>query len=89
MTNLGMEVALKKLGLPLHRVKVGDRYILEKLLADGLTLGGESSGHIICLDRTSTGDGIVSALQVLSAAYCEPNAAELSSKPVCKNTRRR
>ncbi len=67
MTNLGLEVALRALGLELHRVKVGDRYIMERLLAEKLILGGENSGHIICLDRTSTGDGIISALQVLAA----------------------
>ena len=67
MSNLGLEVALRNLGLELHRAKVGDRYVLERLLADQLILGGESSGHIICLDRTTTGDGIVAALQVLTA----------------------
>jgi phosphoglucosamine mutase len=67
MTNLGMEQALEQLGMRLLRVKVGDRYILERLIADGLMLGGESSGHIICLDRTTTGDGIIAALQVLTA----------------------
>jgi phosphoglucosamine mutase len=67
MTNIGLEIALHGLGLALHRVKVGDRYIMERLLADNLILGGETSGHIICLDRTTTGDGIVSALQVLAA----------------------
>jgi len=67
MTNLGLEVALRALGLDLHRVKVGDRYVMERLLAENLILGGENSGHIICLDRTTTGDGIISALQVLAA----------------------
>ncbi len=67
MTNLGLERALRALGLELRRARVGDRYVLEQLLVENLLLGGESSGHIICLDRTSTGDGIVSALQVLSA----------------------
>ncbi|MDX1606456.1 MAG: phosphoglucosamine mutase [Candidatus Competibacterales bacterium] len=67
MTNLGLERALYELGSRLHRVKVGDRYILERLLADSLVLGGETSGHIICLDKTTTGDGIVAALQVLAA----------------------
>jgi phosphoglucosamine mutase len=67
MTNLGLEMALRALGLELRRAKVGDRYVLEQMLAENLLLGGESSGHIICLDRTSTGDGIVSALQILSA----------------------
>lgn len=67
MTNLGLEIALRALGLDLRRVKVGDRYVMEALLAENLILGGENSGHIICLDRTTTGDGIISALQVLSA----------------------
>jgi phosphoglucosamine mutase len=67
MTNLGLEHALDSLGVPLHRTKVGDRYILERMHAENLTLGGENSGHIICLDRTTTGDGMVSALQVLAA----------------------
>ena len=65
MTNLGMEHALQALGIPLQRARVGDRYVLELLQREGWCVGGESSGHIICLDRTSTGDGIVSALQVL------------------------
>lgn len=65
MTNLGLELALATLGVPLLRARVGDRYVLEMLLEHQGALGGESSGHIICLDRTSTGDGIVSALQVL------------------------
>ena len=67
MTNLGLEIALKELGVSLRRAKVGDRYVLECMLAENLLLGGENSGHIICLDRTTTGDGIVAALQVLSA----------------------
>ncbi len=66
MTNLGLEHALADLGIGLERVRVGDRFIMEKLEAEGWVLGGEPSGHIICLDRTTTGDGIVSALQVLS-----------------------
>lgn len=67
MTNLGMEHALAKLGVPVVRAKVGDRYVLETLVERGWKLGGENSGHIICLDRHTTGDGIVSALQVLAA----------------------
>ena len=67
MTNLGLEHALARLGLPVVRARVGDRYVLETLLERGWKLGGENSGHIICLDRHSTGDGIVSALQVLAA----------------------
>ncbi len=67
MSNLGLEIALHELGLGLHRAKVGDRYVMELLLAENLLLGGESSGHIICLDKTTTGDGIISALQVLAS----------------------
>lgn len=66
MTNLGMEMALKEAGISLYRAAVGDRYVLEMMRAQGCNVGGESSGHIICLDRTTTGDGIVSALQVLA-----------------------
>lgn len=67
MSNLGLELAVKTLGLDFKRAQVGDRYILEMLNAHGWTVGGESSGHIICLDLTTTGDGIISALQVLEA----------------------
>ena len=67
MSNLGMETALKKSGLGFVRADVGDRYVMEELQSRGWTIGGESSGHIICLDRTTTGDGIVAALQVLAA----------------------
>lgn len=68
MSNLGLELALRELDVPFLRAKVGDRYVLEMLLANDGLLGGESSGHIICLDRTTTGDGVVSALQVLERA---------------------
>lgn len=67
MSNLGMELALKELDIPFVRANVGDRYVLEQMQKRGWVLGGESSGHIICLDETSTGDGIVAALQVLAA----------------------
>lgn len=67
MTNLGLEEALQERGLDLRRAAVGDRYVLELMKETGWTLGGETSGHIICLDRMTTGDGIVAALQVLSA----------------------
>jgi phosphoglucosamine mutase len=67
MSNLGFEHALQRLGLGFVRVKVGDRYIMEALKGTDGILGGEPSGHIICRDRTSTGDGIVAALQVLAA----------------------
>jgi phosphoglucosamine mutase len=67
MSNFGLELALRAAGLELVRAKVGDRYIMEILAAHGWSLGGESSGHIICLDLTTTGDGVISALQVLEA----------------------
>ncbi|WP_108650016.1 phosphoglucosamine mutase [Dongshaea marina] len=67
MANLGLELALKTLGIPFARAKVGDRYVMEMLKERGWTLGGENSGHIICLNQTTTGDGIVAALQVLAA----------------------
>ncbi|PHV10826.1 phosphoglucosamine mutase [Chitinimonas sp. BJB300] len=67
MSNLGFEHALNKLGIPFARAKVGDRYVLELLKQEGWLLGGESSGHLLCLDKHSTGDAIVSALQVLAA----------------------
>jgi phosphoglucosamine mutase len=65
MTNLGLEKGLRALGVEFHRAKVGDRYVLELLREKGGRLGGETSGHLICLDKTTTGDGLVSALQVL------------------------
>jgi len=67
MTNLGMEHALGRLSLAFGRAKVGDRYVLELLQENGWQLGGETSGHILCLDKHTTGDGIISALQVLHA----------------------
>lgn len=69
MSNLGLEIALQRDGIDFKRAKVGDRYVMELLNSGGWTLGGESSGHIICLDRTSTGDGIVAALQVVYAVH--------------------
>jgi phosphoglucosamine mutase len=80
MTNLGMEHGLKRLGLDLLRAKVGDRYVLEMLNEHKGILGGENSGHIICLDRTTTGDGIISALQVMAEMECTgKNLHELKS----------
>lgn len=66
MTNFGLEIAMKAMGVEFIRAKVGDRYVLELLQKRGWLLGGESSGHIVCLDLTTTGDGIVSALQLVS-----------------------
>ena len=71
MSNLGFEHAIGRLGLPFARAKVGDRYVLEMMHEKGWTLGGENSGHIICLDRHTTGDGIIAALQVLAALQQE------------------
>lgn len=67
MSNLGLELALQSEGIPFVRAAVGDRYVLSELQSRGWKVGGESSGHIMCLDLTSTGDGIISALQVLAA----------------------
>ncbi len=69
MSNLGLELALKRCGIGFERVNVGDRYILERLQEKEWAIGGEPSGHIICLDRTTTGDGIISALQVLAEVH--------------------
>ena len=67
MTNMALEVAFKELGVGFKRAKVGDRYVLEVMRENGWLFGGEGSGHLLALDKHSTGDGIVSALQVLSA----------------------
>lgn len=67
MTNMAVEVALRERGIPFVRAKVGDRYVLEELTARGWQLGGEGSGHLLALDKHTTGDGIVSALQILQA----------------------
>ena len=67
MSNLALERALAKLAIPFERAQVGDRYVVEKLLEKGWLLGGENSGHLLCLDKHSTGDGIIAALQVLAA----------------------
>jgi phosphoglucosamine mutase len=69
MTNLGMEHGLKRLGINLLRANVGDRYVLEMMNEHQGILGGENSGHIICLDRTTTGDGIIAALQIMAEMY--------------------
>jgi len=67
MTNMAVEQALSQRGIPMARAKVGDRYVLEELTARGWQLGGEGSGHLLALDRHTTGDGIVSALQIMQA----------------------
>jgi phosphoglucosamine mutase len=67
MSNLGLELALAEMKIPFVRTKVGDRYVVEAMKENGWDLGGEGSGHVLCSDLNSTGDGIVSALQVLRA----------------------
>ncbi|HEY5019799.1 MAG TPA: phosphoglucosamine mutase [Steroidobacteraceae bacterium] len=66
MSNFGLELALRRLGIEFIRAPVGDRHVLAKLIESGGVLGGETSGHILCLDRTTTGDGLITALQILS-----------------------
>lgn len=81
MSNLGLELALNDLNVAFVRTPVGDRYVMQEMLERGWNLGGESSGHIICLDITTTGDGIVSALQALAAIVnCEQPLSDLTSK---------
>lgn len=67
MSNMGLELELKQLGVPFVRARVGDRYVLEKMQEKGWRIGAENSGHVILLDKTTTGDGIIAGLQVLSA----------------------
>ena len=67
MSNMSLEIALKMLGVPFLRANVGDRYVLEKMVENDWTLGGENSGHIIIADKNTTGDGIVASLAVLAA----------------------
>lgn len=88
MSNFGLEQAIRGLGLDFHRAKVGDRYILEMLNGNGWSLGGETSGHIICRAFTTTGDGVVAALQVLGAMRQSGKslaalAADLTKLPQC------
>lgn len=66
MSNFGLEKAVEALGVPFLRTQVGDRYVLEALLENQWKIGGENSGHVVCLDKTTTGDGIIAALQVLT-----------------------
>jgi phosphoglucosamine mutase len=83
MTNFALERRLQELGVPFARAKVGDRYVLELLEEKGWVLGGEGSGHLLCLDCHTTGDGIVSALQVLAAMRRQDNSlAELTAELV-------
>lgn len=81
MSNLGFEHAVGRLGVPFARAKVGDRYVLELMHSNGWRVGGENSGHIICLDHHTTGDAIVSALQVLAAL----RASDVSLEDACRD----
>lgn len=82
MSNLGLEQALLHHGLALERTAVGDRYVMERLLQKGWLLGGENSGHLICLDKHSTGDGIVAALAVLRALIEQQASLETAAREV-------
>ena len=80
MSNFGLELALKERNIPFLRSAVGDRHVHKALVSNGWTLGGEASGHLLCLDRASTGDGIVSALQILEVMVSTGKSlAELAS----------
>ncbi len=80
MTNFGIEQALGQIGIGFERAPVGDRYVLERMKKHGANLGGEASGHVLCLDRASTGDALVTALAALEAlgGYCDELDAALS-----------
>jgi phosphoglucosamine mutase len=81
MTNQGVEIALRELGVPLARANVGDRYVLEQLQEQQWLLGGEGSGHMLILDKHSSGDGIISGLQVLQACLqTKQSLAQILSK---------
>jgi phosphoglucosamine mutase len=82
MSNLAFELALENLAIPFERAKVGDRYVLERMLIRGWRLGGENSGHILCLDQHTTGDGIVAALQVLCALRLSRTTLKKACAPV-------
>ena len=84
MTNYGLERAFAQCGVPFQRVNVGDRYIHQALVDSGGLLGGEASGHLLCLDRASTGDGIVSALQVLEALQRDQQSVTAALDGFCK-----
>ena len=83
MSNFGLELALERLGIDFVRANVGDRYVMEQLAARGWVLGGESSGHIICLDKSTTGDGIVAALQVVAAMKVRGESLQSLLSDIC------
>jgi phosphoglucosamine mutase len=84
MSNFGLEQALQRLGVPFLRANVGDRYVLQQLKQHGGMLGGETSGHILCLDRATTGDGIVAALAVLQALATSGDDLASARAPLVK-----
>ncbi len=86
MSNLGFEHALKQDGIELIRAKVGDRYVLEQLKNNNLLLGGENSGHIICMDKHTTGDGIIAALQALEAILAKNMTIQEALQHIPKST---
>lgn len=82
MSNYGLERALFELNIPFLRTKVGDRYVLESLKEQDWKIGGEASGHIVCLDKTSTGDGIIAALQILACMVKQEKTLEQLTQDV-------
>jgi phosphoglucosamine mutase len=84
MSNFGLAMALEKLNIPFERAKVGDRFVMERMAANGWELGGESSGHIVCGHVQTTGDGIVSALQVLALMMREQKSLPMLLKELEK-----
>ncbi|MCA0404097.1 MAG: phosphoglucosamine mutase [Proteobacteria bacterium] len=82
MSNYGLEKAIAAMNVPFIRTKVGDRYVLETLKEKGWKIGGESSGHIVCLDKTTTGDGIIAALQVLTCMVKQEKTLEELAKDI-------
>ena len=88
MTNFGLEVVFQEMGVEFVRAGVGDRYVMAELAKRNWALGGEGSGHILCLDKTTTGDGIVSALQVVASMVRKEKSLRALVKPVCKMPQR-
>ena len=81
-------MALREAGIDFRRAQVGDRYVLGMLRETGGMLGGETSGHILCLDKTTTGDGLVSALQVLAVMKQTGRQPRRAGRAACRNFRR-
>lgn len=88
MSNLGLEHALREQGVVFERTQVGDRHIMERLSKKGWVLGGEQSGHIICLDRSTTGDGIIAALQVLAEMHATGHSLQQLASGMTKYPQR-